>query len=57
MDSKCRNCDKRQVGCHAKCEDYKKWTKWHKEQTKLVARGNRKQRDYFYTTKGDTKAL
>lgn len=57
MDSKCRNCDKRYVGCHAKCEDYKKWTKWHKEQIELVARGNRKQRDYFYTTKGDSKLL
>ena len=25
MECPCRRCEKREVGCHGKCEDYKEW--------------------------------
>lgn len=25
----CKNCEDREVGCHAKCKAYIEWAKWH----------------------------
>lgn len=27
MTCPCRDCDKRTIGCHSKCEQYKEWAK------------------------------
>ena len=29
---KCKGCQERQVGCHAKCESYLSWKKAHEEE-------------------------
>lgn len=28
VENKCYGCEKRQLGCHSKCEDYKKYKKY-----------------------------
>lgn len=37
----CKECPKRQVGCHAKCEDYKSW-KAELDEYQKVQRGKRR---------------
>ena len=29
MNQPCKDCEKRHVGCHGKCNDYKEWHKEH----------------------------
>lgn len=48
MESKCKGCKRRFVGCHAQCEDYKMWKEWDKEQQKMIRSKKRKEFDYFY---------
>lgn len=33
MKNPCKDCKKREVGCHASCKDYLKWKKWNEEET------------------------
>ena len=28
MPCPCRNCEKRDIGCHGSCDDYKAWRAW-----------------------------
>ena len=46
MECKCKNCTERHLGCHDKCEDYKKF---RKECDKRIENRNkqRKLNDYF----------
>lgn len=33
----CKNCEKRYVGCHSECEDYKSWKSEHDELIKKAS--------------------
>lgn len=41
----CKGCQKRFVGCHASCEDYKKFKEGLKKQNDLIYRKKQKQID------------
>ena len=32
MKCPCKECSKREVGCHGKCANYQEWRKWRDEQ-------------------------
>lgn len=42
MNCPCKECDRRQVGCHSDCDEYKTWDAWNKEKNKQ--RSDEKQR-------------
>jgi len=44
----CKDCIKRHIGCHAKCEDYKMWKEEWLEYKKMRNSKERKYGDYFY---------
>lgn len=37
--SPCRNCPKRETGCHARCSDYGDWRKEKDEENKRIREG------------------
>ena len=47
-DNGCYGCTERKVGCHAKCEKYKKWKEEYDKREQLKKAGNNKYHDYFY---------
>lgn len=44
----CYGCEDRKVGCHGTCLKYKEWKKEWEERKKMIIRGDRKHKDYFY---------
>ena len=48
MSNCCKECNKRKVGCHANCIDYKKWRVDFDNKKKLIKSQERKKYDYFY---------
>lgn len=38
MDAPCKDCTRREVGCHGKCESYVEWQKEHVEQKRQEKR-------------------
>lgn len=47
-DNSCNGCTERVVGCHSKCEIYKKWLEKYHNQVKEQRKRDREYRDYFY---------
>ena len=44
----CYGCEKRQLGCHSKCEKYKKWLKDFRKDKENIRKREQRYRDYFY---------
>lgn len=46
MESKCKGCEERHVGCHAKCEDYKNFCKEWAAYKKKIKDAKNKDSEY-----------
>ena len=52
----CRNCQKRNAGCHAVCEEYKDWRKNKDEKHKEYLERNRSDLEYEYYIKAKKRS-
>ena len=46
MKCKCKGCEKRVVGCHAQCEDYKEFQKDLEERKQKIRNGKLKDSEF-----------
>lgn len=46
-ECKCINCTRRDIGCHSRCEDYKKW-KTEVDKVRKAMRKLRRKKQYTY---------
>ena len=50
MEPPCKDCQKRKIGCHAKCEEYLAYTKWYREQNERVSKVKNIESDFYAVT-------
>lgn len=43
----CKECTKRQIGCHDTCEEYKEWKKEKKERNDIVVKERSKVNSFY----------
>ena len=46
MSSPCHHCDKRVLGCHAECEDYKAFAEWARAKNEKIRQQKRSEAYY-----------
>lgn len=47
VDSPCYQCTRRELGCHSKCEDYKKIDERNKLKRRLIREAKNKEKDFY----------
>lgn len=48
MNCPCKDCDRRKLGCHGFCKEYKEWQKWNDEKNEK-RRKEMNEKDYHST--------